>query len=251
MSVFLVCMIGVFSLGAFAQKPVPFRVEPGKSPPIERSICGTNDIVWMKDQSDLLKSMGSPIGRYKSEDSGGTSYCTGTLIDKDLFLTAAHCAGNCAGISVEFGYLTQNRVETFRCTEILENGGSELKNDFLILRLEGNPGVGWGWYKVSNEPLQEGQELLMIHHPRATPMKVSQKNCAVVSLTGDMIHHECDTEGGSSGSGILLPDYTNPENTRIVGVHTLGGCGLGAGTNSGPSMQYLVSVSSLLPDYIF
>ena len=50
----------------------------------------------------------------------------------------------------------------------------------------------------------------MIHHPLASPMKVSQKGCEFVEEQDGLIKHRCDTQPGSSGSGILLPDYDHP-----------------------------------------
>ena len=63
----------------------------------------------------------------------------------------------------------------------------------------------------------------------------------------NFLMHRCDTQPGTSGSAILLPNYDKPEETRIVGVHTLGGCdNTETSTNSGPSMRHLVEVSPTL-----
>jgi V8-like Glu-specific endopeptidase len=87
----------------------------------------------------------------------------------------------------------------------------------------------------------------MIHHPQATPMKVSQKNCTLKVEEDNFLNHRCDTQPGSSGSAILLPNYEHPEESRVVGVHTLGGCDdEEESTNSGPSMRHLVEISPTL-----
>jgi len=225
----------------------PYRIENGIPLGVERTICGKNDMVNMIDQNEPLNLMGHPIGRYRSNDASGTSYCTGTLIDKDLFLTANHCAGKCSGITVEFGYLASTRVEVFPCQEIVESGGNDYNDDYFIIRLKGNPGVRWGWHTPSDKPLDSEAPLLMIHHPMATPMKVSMNNCAFVEEQDGLLSHRCDTESGSSGSALLAPDFDHPENTRIVGVHTLGGCNSSETSfNSGPSMRFLVKLSETL-----
>lgn len=212
-----------------------------------RSICGANDMVPMFQQSADMKEMGTPIGIYEALIDGGTGYCTGTLITKDLFLTAEHCAAQCEDIKVSFGYLKDGRQENFKCKEIVEKGDGNYENDYFIIRLEGNPGVKWGWYNVSAEPLPNHSQLLIIHHPQGTPMKVSQTNCSLTEEDSGFLRHSCDTQPGSSGSAILLPNYQKPEETRIVGVHTLGGCNEEeTASNSGPSMRHLVEISPTL-----
>lgn len=212
-----------------------------------RSLCGANDMIPMISSDSELQQMGTPIGIYEADIDGSRGYCTGTLITKDLFLTAQHCAAACNGIKVTFGYLSKKREESFKCKEVVEKGDTSYENDYLIVRLEGNPGVQWGWYDVTAKPVAEGSELLMIHHPKATPMKVSQKNCVLVKEEDYFLKHRCDTQPGSSGSAIFLPNYDKPEETRIVGVHTLGGCDEDeASSNSGPSMRHLVDISPTL-----
>lgn len=236
-----------FSVEAAQLKPFFLNSPEGLNKSYSRSLCGTNDMVPMVDANSLLKEMGSPIGIYEGKVNGSTGYCTGTLITKDLFLTAKHCAAKCEDIKITFGYLEEQREESFNCKELIEEGGEDYDSDYFIIRLEGNPGVKWGWYDVSSKAVPAGSELLMIHHPKATPMKVSQKNCKLKMEEGNFLTHRCDTEPGSSGAAILLPNYENPELTRIVGVHTLGGCDSDEeSTNSGPSMRHLAEISTTL-----
>ncbi len=229
--------------------PRPYIVDSkGKNLyPSERSLCGPNDMVSMLNASGQLNEMGTPIGIYEATMDGSTGYCTGTLITKDLFLTAEHCAAKCEDIKVTFGYLKDKRDESFGCKELIEKGDTSYENDYFIIRLEGNPGVKWGWYEVSSKPVPPKTPLLMIHHPQATPMKVSQKNCVLTQENGNFLMHRCDTQPGSSGSAILLPNYEKPEESRVVGVHTLGGCDDEEDSaNSGPSMRHLVEISPTL-----
>jgi hypothetical protein len=247
---FLAYLLVLGSLQALAlTPPKPYVLDSHGKPVYKspRSICGANDMLPMFQQSEDMKEMGTPIGIYEALIDGGTGYCTGTLITKDLFLTAEHCAAECDDIKVTFGYLKDGRQEDFKCKQIIEKGDGKYENDYFIIRLEGNPGVKWGWYNVSAEPLPASSKLLMIHHPQGTPMKVSQENCSLVAEESGFLRHHCDTQPGSSGSAILLPNYQNPEQTRIVGVHTLGGCDdEETASNSGPSMRHLVEVSPTL-----
>ena len=86
---------------------------------------------------------------------GSTGKCTGTLISKNLFLTAQHCEADCDKLDVTFGYLSRGRAEKFKCKKIIEKGNELYENDYLVFELEGNPGIGWGWYEVSDRPLRK------------------------------------------------------------------------------------------------
>ncbi len=78
-------------------------------------------------------------------------------------------------------------------------------------------------------------------------MRVSREGCRFVAERSGLLAHRCDTLGGSSGSAILLADYSKPENTRVVGVHAFGGCNDNPeSTNSGPSIGSLAEKSPLL-----
>lgn len=214
-----------------------------------RSICEKDDMVSIVNASDEIKNMSTPIGIWQIDENGSGGSCTGTLISKDLFLTAEHCSAECKNVTVTFGYWKDGirKEETFGCKEIIEKGDGNHENDYLIVRLEGNPGVNMGWYDVSSRKLSKDAPLLMIHHPGGNPMKVSQKNCIVFNQGEEFLEHRCDTLPGSSGSGILSPDFNNPQNSRIVAVHTLGGCKDDkVSFNSGPSIRHLVEVSPLL-----
>lgn len=249
---FLISAIGLFLITTQVAKAGlgrPFIVDTKGRPLVteERTLCGADDMVAMVNSSSQLNAMGTPIGIYSATIDGGLGYCTGTLITKDLFLTAEHCAAQCEDIKVTFGYLREGREESFDCKQIVEKGDGNAENDYFIIRLEGNPGVKWGWYDVSAQAVASGSQLLMIHHPKATPMKVSQKNCTLKSEEGGFLMHRCDTQSGSSGSAILLPNFEKPKETRIVGVHTLGGCDEAEeSTNSGPSIRHLVEISPTL-----
>ena len=205
-----------------------------------RTVCGKNNMTKMADADELMLAMGRPIGRLHF---GGS--CSGVLIDKDLFLTARHCKASCKSISVKFGYLRDEK--TYACKKIVEAGKSASREDYMIVQLEGDPGIEWGYYDVSDEALVPNQELLMIHHPGGKPMTISKENCAFVKEQNGLFYHRCDTNPGSSGSAVLIPDYENPEKSRVVAVHTMGGCNRSESSfNSGPSLRHLVSISPTL-----
>ena len=237
----LFCLLHLVSAAAIAEPQLMGEGGPLPMVTPSRTICGANDIVAMKDQEESMKDMGRPVGIYR----GNGLACTGTLVSEDLFLTNRHCKVSCSTINVTFGYLARGRQETFGCKEIVEAGSSASNQDYMLVRLNGNPGVEWGFYRLSDEVISKDTPLLMIHHPGASPMKVSTKDCTFVKESGGLLHHRCDTNPGSSGTGILVPDYENPSESRIVGIHAFGGCSSSStSTNSGPSIRHLSGLSS-------
>ncbi len=210
-----------------------------------RTVCGSNDMEKMISLNDKMQAMGRPIGNLR-----GSGSCSGVMISDELFLTAGHCKSSCSSMKVTFDYLSREK-ETFDCKEIVESGSGGSNLDYMVIRLKGYPGKNWGWYSLSDEILQKEQSLLMIHHPSGSPMKVSRKNCAFKKESGGFLYHNCDTEPGSSGSAVLLPDYNNPENTRVVAVHTLGGCNSSSTSyNSGPTIANIAKKSALIRSMI-
>lgn len=208
-----------------------------------RSVCGKDDTQEMHSLSDDFKRMGAPIGilRY------GKSSCTGTLVSKDLLLTAGHCHSDCKNIFVTFGFL-KGRQESFSCKEVLEfNDSGNMNKDYMIVRLEGTPGVEWGWYDVASRKVKKGESLLMIHHAEGLHMKVSRNNCEADSIKEGMLYHSCDTQPGTSGAGIILPNYLEPEKSRIIAVHSYGGCNESSTQfNSGATIENLLPLSPIL-----
>lgn len=206
-----------------------------------RTVCGSNEMEKMIALDENMQKLGHPVGNLKASGS-----CSGVLISEDLFLSAAHCKTSCSSMKVTFGYLSRQK-ETFACKEIIEAGSGGSNLDYLIIRLEGSPGKTWGWFDMSDKPLTKGQKLLMIHHPSGSPMKVSRKNCAFQKESNGFLQHNCDTEPGSSGGAVLLPDDEHPEKTKVVAVHTLGGCNSSSTSfNSGPSIANLAKKSQLI-----
>lgn len=226
---------------------VPFY--PDMPNTADRSICGSDDNMLMAEQSIAMNALGRPVGslHYDRPNTRGFM-CTGTLVGPDLFLTARHCKEACEGMSVKFGFLGRDaREEVFKCAEIVEAGDFQSMHDYMLIRLDGKPGVEWGWIPLSDKQVEPEAQLLLVHHPRGKPMQVSLKDCVMKGETEGLLHHTCDSEPGSSGSGILLPDFENPDETRIVGVHAFGGCGsFTADTNSGPSIHQLATKSDLI-----
>lgn len=250
-------VVFLFAVSALAQPQPKFDLfqtdAQGKILNASRSICGEDTMSDMLEEDEDFQVMGNPVGQYREKSLlGGVARCTGTLISNDLFLTARHCfQRSCDNIEVAFNFLAaRDQQEVFKCSEVVEKGGSSNEDDYMIIRLEGKPGVKWGYYPPAKYEPATRQELMMLHHPAGKPMKVSWDECAVTEIKDNMLHHRCDTEPGSSGSGIFTRSSQDQSLVRIVGVHTLGGCTASGqdSSNSGPKMTHLFELSPTLKE---
>jgi len=217
----------------------------------------------------LLRWKSDLVDRYRDEAGNvkGQGWCTGTLIDDDLFLTAGHCLDPSntgswklphekGGVELRPAELAREFVVQFRYEVSPDSDAPNSVNsadvlrleeyrteglDYAILRLSGNPGMQNGKTRISPRDAQPGARIAILQHPAAAPMKVGAGT--VARLRGSTLTYDTiDTLGGSSGAGIL-----DAETGKLVGVHTNGGCTKTAGgENSGVTIRALTAVSPIL-----
>lgn len=255
-------LLGLSSQSLHAEDNVNFlkKLAQGSNYVVDRSapesICGVDNLQhverydnrysnWGYDRNYVTAQQRS-VGALKSRSSNSaTSYCSGTLIAPDLFLTASHCvdSGTTSDV-VAFDYQFNGTSSSlrnqsfFNVTEIVEDGANLSGDlDFAILRLAGNPGNTFGWKPVANAV---PGDVMIIQHPRGEAKQLDA-GTDVVSSGTRVLYGDLDTEPGSSGSGVLN------RAGAVVGVHTNGGCGATSGRNSGYSMAAITNVSSILP----
>ena len=199
-------------------------------------------------------------------DVSDARWCSGTLIDNDLFLTAGHCfsqtpgdwtvpringtgdpiprADIAANMHVNFDYQVDpagvlRTEQRFPILGLVEDQLGDL--DFAIVRLGGNPGQTYGRTPIAAADAGVGSTICIIGHPDGDP-KVIEAGPTSEYKTSRIYYDDIDTLGGNSGSGILA----SPEGV-IVGVHTNGGCDdPGQGNNHGHRISALLDVSPTL-----
>ncbi len=221
------------------------RIEPVRARLLPSPCPGSGDFQHVLDYDGSLGQTRAfvdqhkgPVGRIASNQ-----LCTGTLISRDLFLTAGHCidAITVGSSKVDFNYEKlpgSNEIAvttSVRITSVVEDGRSPHNLDYAIFQLEGTPGSRFGSATIEEFPPAAAHLITIIQHPQGQLKQVEVGH--IQSLTEDAIlYDDLDTEHGSSGSGIL------DDAGQLVGVHSGGDCASG-GPNVGIRMDRIIAAS--------
>jgi V8-like Glu-specific endopeptidase len=177
--------------------------------------------------------------------------CSGTLVSRDLFLSAAHCLYE-VNTRVDFDFQRVGNPNVFEIREprsffvqeVVEEEFSLGNFDYSLLRLSGSPGDTFRQTPIINRDQAAGSLITLIGHPDGVPKVVNTGNLLdFASPNGaNWFRHQADTAGGSSGAGVLSGDGF------LVGVHTNAGCNNTEpiGGNQAMRMSALISHSPRL-----
>ncbi|HWN69422.1 MAG TPA: serine protease, partial [Haliangium sp.] len=184
------------------------------------------------------------------------AFCSGTLIDDDLVLTAGHCvtsASDCSNTRFVFNFFrptattlqTVTTADVFSCTSIVARtlgtvGGQNL--DFAVLRIDraATPRFVPAPIRPGNTALAAGQNVAVIGSGSGIPFKIDSGGAVRDARAGtlDYFVANTDTFGGNSGSGVYEnsgytvagilvrgeTDYVTSGSCRIVNTCTETGC---------------------------
>jgi V8-like Glu-specific endopeptidase len=155
------------------------------------------------------------------------AFCSGSLIGKNLILTAGHCITDqdeCNHTKFIFGYdVNQKSVyptqakesETYSCKSIVHREQNGTGADFGIIELDRNV-VGHEILKLadrSNSTIGKGEKLLMIGHPSGLPTKLDDGGEVRNPNPNGYFVATTDSYGGNSGSAVF-----NQKTGEIEGV---------------------------------
>jgi hypothetical protein len=190
-----------------------------------QAIHGVNQLIPIARAPDEVRRYAPPVGRLRYMTQRGQGFCTGFLVSADLFVTNHHCvatATEAASAIVELGYDGYAATPVRHRVSRIEATDRDL--DVSVLRLATRPDAAWGHLTLARRPSRERLPLLIVQHPGGQPKQASVDDCVVsglqlVGLGADKTDfgHECDTEGGSSGSPVI-----DPVLGAVVGLHHLG-----------------------------
>ncbi|WP_223638244.1 trypsin-like peptidase domain-containing protein [Corallococcus sp. EGB] len=145
------------------------------------------------------------------------AFCSGTLIDDDLVLTAGHCVTNaaeCADTRFVFKFYKtgDNTVETitsqdvFSCKSIVVRKETASSVDYAILRLDrpATPRFTPAPVRAGNTALTVGQNVAVIGSGSGIPFKIDSGGSVRTANASakDYFVATTDTFAGNSGSGV-------------------------------------------------
>lgn len=205
-----------------------------------RGVIGTDDRIPMT----LRKYPWSSIGRVAGINADGSEYhCTGTLISESVVLTNSHCVVNPrtgklsskiwfqpnvinAQVDDESDVATVKQV--IYGTDFTDK--NTVKNDWAVMLIDRPLGKKYGylgWKNISTSAFAKSpQRLFFIGYSGdfPNPQKPAyrrftagpgwtagaQQGCSITGEEQEVILHDCDTAGGSSGGPIIAIIDNNP-----------------------------------------
>lgn len=193
----------------------------------EKSIVGPDDTIEILKASDpKYIKWGHAVAKltFITDDDNEAEWCTGFLVAPDIFMTNEHCPRSRRERQrsiVEFDYDSE-----LAATKIVKLKAELMRNedlDFALYRLN-KPLTDRDFLKLKNDDqnLSNQKPLIVIQHPGGRPKRLASVQCQVkTSATGSIdpisdFGHECDTEGGSSGSPV------QDTSGAVVGLHHYG-----------------------------
>lgn len=164
----------------------------------------------------LLKDVYKLCPNEKFQNQLTAANCSGTLIDKDLILTAGHCVSHgkadCNNYSWVFDYKAtgahQPKVKVanssiYKCQEIIHHTMDLQKNiDFALIRLDRKVEDRDPINMSVESYLKEGTKLALIGHPRGLPTKIAD-NGEVQKNKEHYLVTNLDAFSINSGSGVF------------------------------------------------
>lgn len=194
-----------------------------------KHICGENDQVYTDlydDRFDVsllwVKVTEPPVSHLDG--------CTGSLIAESLVITASHC-------NMKPGEYIRFTVESFpkyyMIDSIIED---DIFYDYSIIRIDGKPDIPYR--EITDKIPEPGEEIYIIGHPGRRDKTITAGDLV---RSGNSVAYLADTEGGSSGSGVL-DSYG-----RLFAIHQWGSCLPGmSGYNGGTSIYAIKNVSAVI-----
>ncbi|MGX9354535.1 trypsin-like serine peptidase [Roseobacteraceae bacterium S113] len=197
-------------------------------------VLGAGAMAHTKDRLDTPATLAgwAAIGRVDMADS----MCTGTLVARDLVLTAAHCvvargnksaleegiifrAGRADGQDVAARRVVQVMVDpSFRSSGARTIEPAMMVHDIALLRLESpiesDAVVPFG---VFDGQLGEREVTLVSYGEGRSEALTRERGCAITgNIPGGLITLDCDATFGSSGAPIILDDNGQRKIVSII-----------------------------------
>lgn len=179
------------------------------------------------------ESFGKIYGLCKSEpfyNQINPAFCSGSLIGKDLVLTAGHCIKNESDCKdsvfvFDFGYYGSendniSKVEkskVFKCAEIVHTQVLANGSDFALIKLDREVTDRSPLPLRTNGTIADNEDLLVIGHPVGLPVKIAGNAKVRSNIEQPYFVANLDTYGGNSGSAVFNPNTGEIEGVLVRG----------------------------------
>jgi lysyl endopeptidase len=210
-----------------------YAPEPEVAP---ESICGTDG---KRDAACFPAINSRPVARLLFSTGTGQALCTGTLVrgsNPNTLITNNHCLSTQAGVSslqamfnfqrTACGGAANAATSSFTGDRFLSTSPVNGGLDYTLLTLQGNPVAAFGEAAAAAANAPVGREVYLIQHPGGRVKQVSRFEdsaqtvpCRIQTASGTQTSYNCDTEGGSSGSGVF-----DAATNQMVALHHFGSC---------------------------
>lgn len=211
-----------------SQKPMLQKIAQSTAAMISHDyLISENNQIQIK--APLLKNVYKLCPSERFREQLAAANCSGTLIEKDIILTAGHCYSNamdCKAYSWVFDYkasserqpqVTVPHSSVYRCQKIIALKDDRKSNiDYALIRLDrkviGRAPVdirlvGDASYK---------DKLAVIGHPRGLPTKIADSG-DILDIFSDSIRSNLDSYTMNSGSGVFNEKTGELEGILISG----------------------------------
>ncbi len=184
-----------------------------------------------KEVSDTKQAPSKWVGKlHATTQSGGSSYCTASLISKDTVITAGHCVAK--GQSKWTFAAGENKGQqpygTAAAKQIwYDKKYGETGHDWAVIKLDSAVGEKTGWFGMNVPDTQKlvDTQATVIGYPgdKDGGAQWADRN-KVMKVTDRQVVYQTDTFNGQSGSSVM------DDKSMIFAIHTGGKTGENYGT---------------------
>ena len=166
-------------------------------------------------EAPLLKQVYKLCSSERFKDQLTAANCSGTLIDKDIILTAGHCMNSkmdCSAYSWVFDYRATSgkqlsvqvpATSVYKCQRVIAQKNDYKNNiDFALIKLDRKVTDRSSVNLRLSGSVTNGDKLALIGHPRGLPTKIAAGGL-VQKLGNGFFQANLDAYSINSGSGVF------------------------------------------------